>query len=52
MRLMAVSRLGAAMLPTSDLVLQEADVVYLAVGADQLSDLDSIVAAPQAGQGH
>lgn len=51
-RLMAVSRLGAAMLPTSDLVLQEADVVYLAVGADQLSDLDSIVAAPQAGQGH
>ena len=50
--LMAVSRLGAAMLPTADLVLQEADVVYLAVAAEHLTDLDSIIAAPPAGQGH
>ena len=51
-RLVAVSRLGSAMLPGPNLVVQEGDVLYLAVTSDALSRLDSLVAAPAAGHGH
>lgn len=51
-RVMAVSRLGSAMLPTPSMVAQEGDVLYFAVAADAMDTLDSLVAGPSAGQGH
>jgi len=51
-RLVALSRLGSAMLPSPELVVQEGDVVYLAVASDALSRLESLVAAPAAGHSH
>ena len=51
-RVMAVSRLGAAMLPTAELVVQEGDLLYLAVAHDALGRLDTLIAAPAAGHGH
>jgi trk system potassium uptake protein TrkA len=51
-RLVALSRLGSATLPTADLVAQEGDVVYLAVAQDALAHLDSLTAAPPGGHGH
>ena len=51
-RVVAVSRLGTAMLPTADLVVQEGDGLYLAVASEVMSTLDSLVAAPAAGQHH
>ena len=51
-RLVAVSRLGSAMLPTADLVVQEGDVLYLAVAHDALVHLDALVDNPPAGDGH
>ena len=51
-RVVAVSRLGSAILPTESLVAQEGDVLYLAVAHDALSVLDQHVAAPPAGHGH
>jgi trk system potassium uptake protein TrkA len=48
-RVMAVGRLGVAQLPRPDLVVQEGDVVYLAVGAEVLGDLDARLSAPRAG---
>lgn len=51
-RLVAVSRLGSAMLPHDGLVAQEGDVVYLAVAHDALNRLDEICAGPAAGHGH
>ena len=47
-RVVALSRLGTAMLPSADLVVQEGDVLYLAVTSDVMSTLDSIVAGPAA----
>jgi trk system potassium uptake protein TrkA len=47
-RVIAVSRLGVAQLPRPDLVVQDGDVVYLAVSADALGDLDVRMAAPPA----
>ncbi len=52
MRLVAVSRLGSAMLPHDQLVVQEGDVVYLAVAHDAISILDQHTAAPSSGHGH
>jgi trk system potassium uptake protein TrkA len=46
-RVVAVSRLGAAMLPTHDLVVQDGDVVYLAVAADAMGRVDEIAAQPK-----
>jgi trk system potassium uptake protein len=40
-RVVALSRMGVAQVATPDLVAQEGDVVYLAVTADKLTDLDS-----------
>lgn len=51
-RVVAVSRLGSAMLPTPALVAQEGDIVYLAVAADAIDTLDSLTNGPSAGQGH
>jgi trk system potassium uptake protein TrkA len=45
-RVVAVSRLGSAVLPSADLVVQEGDVLYLAVAADAMSSLDSLLGAP------
>ena len=39
-RVVAFSRLGVSKLPTPDLVTQEGDVVYLAVEADRIGELD------------
>jgi trk system potassium uptake protein TrkA len=50
-RLVAVSRLGSAMLPAPDLVVQEGDVVYLALTADAMEHLEQIAAGPTPG-GH
>jgi trk system potassium uptake protein TrkA len=51
-RVVAVSRLGSAILPNDSLVAQEGDVLYLAVAHDALTHLDQHVAAPAAGHGH
>jgi trk system potassium uptake protein TrkA len=51
-RVVAVSRLGSAILPTDSLVAQEGDVLYLAVAHDALAHLDQHVAAPAGGHGH
>lgn len=51
-RVVAVSRLGTAMLPTTQTVAQEGDVVYLAVAHDSMSRLDELTAGPAAGSGH
>jgi len=40
LRAAAVSRLGAAQLPRPDLVLQEGDILYLAVAGDALAKVD------------
>lgn len=47
-RVMAVSRLGSAMLPTAQLVVQEGDVVYFAVASDALGRLDQVLAGGSA----
>jgi hypothetical protein len=36
----ALSRLGAAQIPTPDLVTQEGDIVYLTVAAGHVAELD------------
>jgi trk system potassium uptake protein TrkA len=51
-RLVAVSRLGSAMLPHEGLVAQEGDVVYFAVSHDALGRLDDLIHGPTAGHGH
>jgi len=51
-RLIAVSRLGSAMLANDQLVVQEGDIVYLAVAHDAMSILDQHTAAPSSGHGH
>lgn len=43
-RAVAVSRLGVSTLPRPDLVLQEGDVLYLAVGGDDVGKLDAHLA--------
>lgn len=50
-RVVAVTRLGSSVLPTSQLVVQEGDLTYLAVTASSLPRLDEILAAPSTG-GH
>lgn len=45
-RVVAVSRLGAGLLPKRNLVLQEGDVVHLAAAADRLDEVDARLAAP------
>jgi trk system potassium uptake protein TrkA len=52
MRVMAVSRLGVAKIPTPDLVVQEGDVVYLVVAGDALPTIDDRLAGPVKAGGH
>jgi trk/ktr system potassium uptake protein len=52
LRVMAVSRLGVAKIPTSDLVVQEGDVLYFVVAGDRLASLDNRLAAPARAGGH
>jgi trk system potassium uptake protein TrkA len=52
-RVAALSRLGAATLPSPNVVVQEGDVVYLVVSSDALDRLDSLVHQPaSSGHGH
>lgn len=44
-RVVAVTRLGSAMFPTPDQLLQDGDLVHLAVRADRLDELDRHLAA-------
>lgn len=50
-RVVALSRLGVAQLPTPQLVAQEGDIVYVAMTGDALSRIDTVFAAPLKG-GH
>ena len=50
-RVVALSRLGVAQLPTPQLVAQEGDIVYVAMTGDALSRIDTVFAAPVKG-GH
>ena len=52
LRVVAVSRLGSAMLPHASLVAQEGDVLYIAVAHDAMVRLDDLIAGPAAGHGH
>jgi trk/ktr system potassium uptake protein len=51
-RVVALSRLGVAQLPKPDLVLQEGDVLYLAVGSDDVDALDTRLAGAGSGGSH
>ncbi len=48
-RVVSVSRLGVGQVPSADLVTQEGDVVYLAVGAAQIAELDAHLAGGSGG---
>lgn len=48
-RVVALSRLGVAQVPQSDLVTQEGDVVYVSVGSDRIAELDAHLAATDGG---
>ena len=50
-RIVAVRRLGVSVLPTSDLVAQEGDVLYVAVATDQLDNLDHHLAGGDSSRG-
>ena len=52
MRVVALSRLGTARVPTPDLVVQEGDVVYLAVAGDAMPAVDARLAGPAKVGGH
>ena len=51
-RVVAISRLGSAMLATPDLVVQEGDIVYLAIAAEAIDRVTDIVAGPTRAGGH
>ncbi len=51
-RVMAVSRLGVALMPKRELVLQDGDVVYLVVASDRVADVDARLGDPAATGGH
>ena len=51
-RVVAVARLGVAMLYTPGLVAQEGDLVYLAVGSTDVDDLNAKMAKPVAHTSH
>lgn len=45
-KIVALSRLGVAQIPRPTLIVQEGDVLYLAVSGDALADLDERLAGP------
>ena len=51
-RVMALSRLGTARMPTPEMVVQEGDVVYLSVAGDAMSTVDDRLAGPVKAGGH
>src|SRR5436190_16121653 len=51
-RVMALSRLGVARVPNADLVVQEGDVVYLAIAGDGMAAVDQRLAGPAKVGGH
>ncbi|MCU0260522.1 MAG: hypothetical protein MUE78_05840 [Ilumatobacteraceae bacterium] len=46
LRVVAVGRLGSALLPASDLVLQDGDLIYVAARSEAIAELDVLLAAP------
>jgi Trk K+ transport system NAD-binding subunit len=48
----SVRRLGAAMIPNADTIIQEGDVVYVAAEIAALSQFDAGLASTQNGKGH
>lgn len=46
LRVVALTRMGQAELPTPDRILQEGDAVWLAVADDALATIDSMLSAP------
>lgn len=48
-RVVALTRLGVAQLPTSNLVAQEGDILHVAVTSDALGRIDTIFAPPPKG---
>jgi trk system potassium uptake protein TrkA len=48
-RVVALSRLGVGQVPTDDLVTQEGDVLYIAVGAESVDSLDAHLAGETGG---
>lgn len=51
-RVVAVSRLGVSQVPGPDLVVQEGDVLYVAVAGDRIDELDAGLAAVPTGRNH
>jgi trk system potassium uptake protein TrkA len=51
-RVVAVRRLGSAMIPNADTIIQEGDVVYVASEIASLSQFDAGLASTQNGKGH
>ena len=51
-RVMALSRLGTAKIPTPEMVVQEGDVVYLSVAGDAMATVDDRLAGPVKAGGH
>ncbi|MEO5723020.1 MAG: TrkA family potassium uptake protein [Ilumatobacteraceae bacterium] len=45
-RVMAISRLGSGLLATPELMIQEGDIVYLAVTSDAVGSLDAVSSGP------
>ena len=51
-RVVAVRRLGSAMIPNADTIIQEGDVVYVASEIASLSQFDASLASAPNGKGH
>lgn len=51
-RVVALSRLGVAQVPTRELLVQQSDVIYAAVSGDGLDQFDAHLAAPSSGGKH
>jgi trk system potassium uptake protein TrkA len=51
-RIATVRRLGAALIPDRDTVVQEGDVVYIAASSDRIADLDATLGASSTGKVH
>jgi trk system potassium uptake protein TrkA len=51
-RVAALSRLGVGQVPSSELVTQEGDVVYMTVAADRIVELDAHLAGEHPSGGH
>ncbi len=48
LRVVALSRLGVAQVPAGGLIVQDGDIVYLAVSGDTLEGLDTLLVGPAA----